>query len=114
MDAIGILRAFNGIACHDHWKAYFQYQQCLHSLCNAHHLRELECVTEHEGHRWASRMQKFLLDTNEMVILTGRGELSKKAQARRQSLYRSILRQADKECPPEKTKPTARGREKKS
>jgi len=114
MDALGILPAFGGIACHDHWKAYFQYKQCLHALCNAHHLRELEWVTEHEGHRWASRMQKFLLDTNEMVTLTGRGELSKKSQARRQRLYRSILRQADKECPHEKTKTPARGREKKS
>ncbi len=59
MDAIGILPSFGGIACHDHWKAYFQYKQCLHVLCNAHHLRELEWVVEQHGHQWASRMQKF-------------------------------------------------------
>ena len=115
MDAIGILPAFGGIACHDHWKAYFQYQQCQHVLCNAHHLRELEWVTEHEGHRWASRMQTFLLDTNKMVADTAQGALSKKAQAERQRRYRSILRQADKECPPEKAaKSPTRGPQKKS
>jgi len=30
-----------GILCHDHWKPYYSYS-CTHSLCNAHHLRELE------------------------------------------------------------------------
>ena len=40
MDHIGILPHFNGVMCHDHWKRYYRYN-CLHSLCNAHHLREL-------------------------------------------------------------------------
>ena len=63
MDAMGVLPEFRGSACHDHWKAYFQYDKCTHVLCNAHHLRELEWVSEHEGHGWAVLMQKFLLDT---------------------------------------------------
>ena len=29
---IGILPEFKGILCHDHWKAYYAYQNCKHSL----------------------------------------------------------------------------------
>lgn len=113
MDEIGVLPVFEGIACHDHWKAYFQYQQCVHVLCNAHHLRELEWVVEHEGKRWAKRMQRFLLDTDEMVTKAG-GVLPEKHQQERERLYRAILRQADKECPAEEKRKVRRGRQKQS
>ena len=42
MDAMGVLPLFCGVLCHDHWKPYYRYSTCVHSLCNAHHLRELE------------------------------------------------------------------------
>ena len=56
MDAIGILPRFHGLLCHDHWKPYFRYD-CLHSLCNAHHLRELEWAFEQDGQAWAKALQ---------------------------------------------------------
>ncbi len=40
IDEIGLLRDFKGILVHDHFKPYFHYGSG-HSLCNAHHLREL-------------------------------------------------------------------------
>jgi transposase len=44
-DVIGILPHFKGRLVHDHWKSYFVYQ-CLHALCNAHHIRELQWVID--------------------------------------------------------------------
>jgi len=40
-DHAGILTHYKGVLCHDHWKPYYCYTDCLHALCNAHHLREL-------------------------------------------------------------------------
>jgi len=64
MDEAGVLPAFNGTLVHDHWKPYFGYTAMDHSLCNAHHSRELEKVAETEQVRWASAMQTLLCDMN--------------------------------------------------
>jgi transposase len=34
--AMSVLPFFDGMLCHDHWKAYFQFGSG-HVLCNAHH-----------------------------------------------------------------------------
>jgi transposase len=46
MDAIGILPRFAGVAVHDAWAPYDTYTSMIHSLCNAHALRELIYVTD--------------------------------------------------------------------
>jgi transposase len=38
IDMFGVIPSFQGVLCHDHRKPYYLYD-CLHSLCNAHHLR---------------------------------------------------------------------------
>ena len=55
MDRMGVLPLFEGILCHDHWKPYFKYS-CLHALCNAHHLRELQWCVDFENQAWAGEM----------------------------------------------------------
>ena len=70
MKARGVLPHFGGILCHDHWTPYFQFN-CLHSLCNAHHLRELERAWEQDGHRWAKKMQDLLLEINHATQKAG-------------------------------------------
>lgn len=60
MDEMGILPVYQGTAKHDFWKPYFKYP-CDHSLCNAHHLRELTGVIETEQQTWAQQMKDLLL-----------------------------------------------------
>jgi transposase len=60
MEAGDVLPHFEGVAVHDGWKNYWQYD-CGHSLCNAHIVRELTFVEEQEGRPWAGRMKDVLL-----------------------------------------------------
>jgi len=98
MKAMGILENFRGILCHDHWKPYFQLK-CLHSLCNAHHLRELERAFEHDGQKWAKKMQDLLVEINEATEKAG-GRLAAKMAKAFVSRYRNVLTRGDRECPP--------------
>ena len=91
MNEKGVLPRFKGILCHDHWKPYYQYTDCEHALCNAHHLRELELERAHEqdNQQWAKHYTER---------------------------YRNLLCQAEIEYPPldEKKNPKQHGRTKRS
>ncbi len=62
LDEIGILPKFRGRAVHDGLTSYWQYEQCEHALCNAHHLRELTFVEEELGQSWAKHLKGLLLE----------------------------------------------------
>ena len=110
MDEIGILPQFNGVMCHDHWKPYYRYS-CLHSLCNAHHLRELTRAEEQDDQKWAKRMRELLLKiSNEK----NSGDLKPQDVMSYRLEYRRILKEAEIECPAAKRKEGKRGRIKKS
>lgn len=112
MDEMGVLPMYAGTLCHDHWKPYYSYD-CTHALCNAHHLRELECAYEQDKQQWARLMKDLLVEINKTVNKSG-GELPEIEIKRYQKGYRAILTQGEKECPvPEKVK-GKRGRPKKS
>jgi len=62
MTDIGILPNFGGRAVHDHWQSYQTFDNCDHAYCNAHHLRELQFVTDQYQQPWAAQMAQLLLD----------------------------------------------------
>ena len=102
MQAMGILEKFRGILCHDHWKPYFKFN-CLHALCNAHHLRELERAFEQDGQKWAKKMQALLIEMNNETTKAN-GLLAQTNAQQYVSKYQNILEEGDVECPPPATK----------
>jgi transposase len=63
IEALGLLRGFKGTLIHDGLASYKELE-CTHSLCNAHHLRELVYIHENEGEKhwdsWAQEMMDLL------------------------------------------------------
>lgn len=99
MDAMGILPEFKGVLIHDHWKSYFNYIECLHALCNAHHLRELQAVIEmHPEWTWAKLLKDLLIKINAAVHKAG-GVLEKEDADKYLLEFRRILQIGDEECP---------------
>jgi transposase len=58
-DAMGILPEFKGVAVHDGWKSYYNYE-CDHALCNAHLQRELTGIEENYKQQWSKEMNELL------------------------------------------------------
>jgi len=114
MTAMDVLPRFTGILCHDHWKPYFQLN-CLHALCNAHHLRELTYAEEQDQQGWVKPMRELLLDIEQAVKAQG-GALPESQALSYVEQYRALLKQAEVECPPPdpQRKPGQRGRVKRS
>ena len=55
-----MLSGVSGIVVHDHWQSYFTMPGVAHALCNAHHLRELQALSEIEREDWSRRMRTLL------------------------------------------------------
>ena len=114
MDRMGVLQHYRGVLCHDHWKPYYKYNKCSHSLCNAHHLRELTRAHEQDKMKWALKMHNLLEEINVAVKESKRVSLDEDKIKLFQKRYRSTLTRGRKECPlPEKI-PGRRGKVKKS
>lgn len=88
---------------------------CMHALCNAHHLRELERAYEQDNQQWAGQMQTLLQDILTDVKAQG-NVLPTKLAEHYTERYRNLLKQAESECPApdEARKPGQRGRIKRS
>lgn len=95
---IGILPEFRGILCHDHWKSYYNYKNCTHALCNAHHIRELQAAIDIDKYIWAKKMQDLVCEINTKVNEAG-GALDSAQSNEYRIKYRTILAEGDKETP---------------
>ena len=58
------LSSIEGTVVRDHWKSYYKLSGVEHSLCNAHHLRELKALSEIEEQSWAKPLTNLLLFAN--------------------------------------------------
>ncbi|MDP2660023.1 MAG: IS66 family transposase, partial [Dehalococcoidia bacterium] len=103
MDKIGLLPDFKGRAIHDGLPSYWQYGQCEHGLCNAHHLRELTFVEEQLTQPWAKDLKELLLEMKQAVDdARGRGlaQLSGGVKQEFAARYDGILEVGLKANPP--------------
>lgn len=62
-ESLALLQHFKGVLVHDGWMPY-KALQCLHALCNQHHLRELTYIHEEQGQAWAGDMIALLTHAN--------------------------------------------------
>jgi transposase len=112
LEAIGLLRHFNGILVHDHWSAYAVYG-CLHAMCNAHHLRELIGIQETTAQGWPEPLMALLLAGKaeaDGARTAGDASLSAERLAHYHAEYARILTAAEA-LNPANTQPTGkRGR----
>jgi hypothetical protein len=92
MNDFGILPRCHNWLIHDHLKAYFTYDDCLHALCNEHHLRELKFLAEEYHEAWAQEMSRFLLDCLEQR--KSQGVLDERPFKRVRTRDRAILKKA--------------------
>jgi transposase len=56
-----------GVVVHDHFGPYRRLDKVDHAFCNAHILRELQCLIEIDKEPWAERMRDTLLCANAAV-----------------------------------------------
>lgn len=86
MDAAGVLPDFRGIAIHDGLVVYRQYDQALHGLCNAHHLRELAGIAELTGQAWPTQLAQLLVELH-VAVEVAKASGKTKLPARRLSCF---------------------------
>ena len=62
MKNIGFLEEYVGTIIHDCWASYFYFDQCVHSICNAHIERELAGISKffENASQWADDMIRLL------------------------------------------------------
>lgn len=103
LEAIGVLPQFRGRAVHDGWTSYWQYGQCAHALCNAHHLRELTFVAEQLGQGWAQDLKGVLGEIKQAVDDArdhGRASLPADVQREFAQRYDAVLEAGAQANPP--------------
>lgn len=107
MDELGILPQFRGTLVRDGFSSYKWYEQCRHSLCNAHLLRDLVFVEESspEQKLWTEPFVKLLLKMKDAVAQAKAEtiELSEQATDDFRSRYDKLVRKADRLNPPPPT-----------
>jgi transposase len=101
MDEIGILPQFTGTLVRDCYLSYSRFEQCRHSLCNAHLLRELVFIQEVDVTQnvWTTPLSKLLVqikDAAAQARADGVPQLSHQQQESWLVRYQQLIRKAEK------------------
>ena len=114
----GVLIDFDGIAVHDCWRSYWDFDCEGHAVCCAHLLRELEGVkTTYPDHNWATEFAGLLMDmktTKEQALSAGKRSLPEDILESFSTRYDSIMEEASEQCPMPIVKHNKRGPVKKT
>jgi transposase len=108
IDEINIIPRYSGIIIHDCWASYLSYDHCDHGLCGSHIVRELTCIIESNGYKWAINMKSLLLETCKKVSKRKKKRLSQKQYAVLQKRYRNIITRGESELPAIPEKPNGK------
>lgn len=105
MGEIGIRPQFKGTLVRDGWASYKWYEQCRHSLCNAHLLRELIYLEEvdHAQKVWTAPLAKLLVSIKDQACearANGEAQLSEQRQSEWLRRYDQLVKKAVKINPP--------------
>jgi transposase len=96
------LEDYMGIILHDFWVSYFRYKKCLHAMCCAHLLRELNWVTDNTNQTWSAKMCALLCEmkiVKEKYLETGKFELSRYYVNKFAQEYSEIICLGETEAP---------------
>ncbi|PZO11463.1 MAG: IS66 family transposase [Leptolyngbya foveolarum] len=116
---MAVLPTFKGTSVHDGWQSYFLYG-CIHSLCNAHHLRELRFIVERYEQAWADKMMTLLVEVKtavETAQIAAETALSLPQLSAFERRYQTLLDDGFRANPPppvDDSMPKQRGRVKQS
>lgn len=117
MEQCGVLGKFGGVAVHDCWAPYWNYQDVEHAICCAHLLRELNGVTEnHQEQTWAKQFTDLLLEmkkVKEKAVSSGKEKLSYYYLHKFDKRYNELIKLAKEENPQTGSTEKKRGRKKK-
>lgn len=98
MNAAGILPRYKGVAVHDCWGSYWDYDFD-HAVCNAHIGRELVFVHEVAGQKWAKQLKSLLWAANREVKQDG-DPLNPERLSRYHAHYDRLVAQGKAKNPP--------------
>ena len=92
--AIGIIPRFTGWLMHDFLSSYLGFENCLHTFCKSHLMRELVFLFEQHQQHWARDLYDLFLEMLECVKdrKARDAPLTEKEFRRWQQGYRSLLK----------------------
>jgi transposase len=67
IEAIGIIPRFTGWLMHDFLSSYLGFENCLHTFCKSHLMRELVFIFEQHHQSWAKELHDLFLEMRQSV-----------------------------------------------